>query len=136
MTTPVPPATDRVLPAQKTLLGWVFGARVLVAITTLVLPSLAWVAASGEGSVVVFGVLLAAALTAYGYWYVWRRDRRPGQTFLLIQALGDVALVTLLVHRTGGPDNAAPSLYILVIAAYALLLSFGGGLARLPSISP
>jgi len=129
MTTSVPPVTDRALPAQKTLLGWVFGARVLVAITTLALPSLAWLAASGEGSVVVFGVLLAAALTAYGYWYVWRRDRRPGQLFLLIQALGDVALVTLLVHRTGGPDNAAPSLYILVIAAYALLLSFGGGLA-------
>jgi two-component system, NtrC family, sensor histidine kinase PilS len=129
MTTPVPLATDRALPGQKTLLGWVFGARVLVAITSLALPALAWSGSSREGQFVGLVVLAAAALTAYGYWFIWRAGRRPGQVFLVVQALGDVALVTLLVHRTGGPDSAAPSLYILIIAAYALLLSFGGGLS-------
>ena len=39
----------------------------------------------------------------------------------------DVALVTLLVHLTGGPNSAFPALYILVTSSYALLFSFGRG---------
>jgi two-component system, NtrC family, sensor histidine kinase PilS len=67
-------------------------------------------------------------LTAYGYWFVMLKGRQPGDFFLFCQALGDIGLITLLVHFTGGPDSAFPSLYILVIASYALLMSFGGGL--------
>jgi len=125
---PPPPAT-RALPDQKTLLSWVFGARVFLAVTTLVLASLVWTSEPGQSFLVSLAVLLVLVLTAYGYWYVWLRHRSPGQLFFFFQALADIALVTLLVHKTGGPDSAFPALYILLIAVYALLMSFGGGLS-------
>jgi two-component system sensor histidine kinase PilS (NtrC family) len=73
-------------------------------------------------------VLFAFVLTVYGYWLVWLRHRSPGSVFFFLQALGDIGLITLLVHLTEGPRSLFPSLYILIIAAYALLMSFGAGL--------
>ncbi len=121
-------SSDRALPDQKTLLGWVFAARLVLAVTTLVLASLVWTSQPGLSFLVSLCVLLAFVLTAYGYWFVVLKGRQPGDFFLFCQALGDIGLITLLVHFTGGPDSAFPSLYILVIASYALLMSFGGGL--------
>jgi two-component system sensor histidine kinase PilS (NtrC family) len=120
--------SDRALPDQKTLLGWVFGARLVLAVTILVLAALVWTSQPGTSFLVSLAVLFAFVLTAYGYWFVQLRARQPGDLFLFCQALADIGLITLLVHFTGGPDSAFPSLYILVIAAYALLMSFGGGL--------
>ncbi|HXI20160.1 MAG TPA: ATP-binding protein, partial [Gemmatimonadales bacterium] len=120
-------ASKRALPDQKTLLSWVFGARLLLAVLTLILGSLVWTSRPGLSFIVSLGVLLAFVLTVYGYWYVWLRNGIPGQVFLFFQAVGDIGLITLLVHH-GGPDSAFPSLYILVVAAYALLMSFWGGL--------
>ena len=118
----------RALPDQKTLLSWVFGARLVLAVTTLVLASLEWTSQPALSFLVSLGVLFAFVLTAYGYWVVWLRHRSPGQLFLYLQALGDIGLTTLLVHFTEGPRSPFPSLYILIIAAYALLMTFGGGL--------
>lgn len=119
---------DRALPDQKTLLGWVFGARLVLAATILVLAALVWAVTREQRFIVSVAVLSAFVLTAYGHWWVRISARQPGDVFLLCQALGDIGLITLLVHFTGGPDSAFPSLYILVIAAYALLMSFGAGL--------
>jgi two-component system sensor histidine kinase PilS (NtrC family) len=116
------------LPDQKTLLAWVFGARMLLVVATLLLSSFVWTGQPGRWPAVGAGVCLAVALTAYGYWYTWRQGRVPGDPFLFCQAVGDVGLITLLVHFARGSDSAFPSLYILIIAAYALLMSFGGGL--------
>jgi len=41
----------------------------------------------------------------------------------------DLALVSLLVHFTGGLDSVFPFMYILVIFAAANVLERGGGLA-------
>jgi two-component system sensor histidine kinase PilS (NtrC family) len=128
MTTPVTTAHDRALPDQRILLAWVFGARAVIALTTLLLSAFGWRGQAGRWPVVIAGVLLTLLLTGYGYWHVWRRRRAPGDGFLFFQALGDIGLITLLVHFARGSDSAYPSLYILVIAAYALLMSFGGGL--------
>jgi two-component system sensor histidine kinase PilS (NtrC family) len=118
----------RSAPDQKTLLSWVFGARLVLAVTTLVIASLEWTSQPGLSFLVSLGVLFAFVLTVYGYWLVWLRHRSPGQLFFYLQAMGDVGLTTLLVHFTEGPRSPFPSLYILIIAAYALLMSFGGGL--------
>jgi two-component system, NtrC family, sensor histidine kinase PilS len=123
-----PRQSTRALPDQKTLLSWVFGARLVLAVATLVLASLEWTSQPGLSFLVSLGVLFAFVLTVYGYWLVWLRHRAPGQLFFLLQALGDIGLTTLLVHLTEGPRSPFPSLYILIIAAYALLMSFGGGL--------
>ena len=128
MTTPVATAPDRAFPDQRTLLAWVFGARAVFAITILLLSATMWRDQQGRWPLVAAGVLVAALLTAFGHWYVWRRKRTPGDVFLFFQALGDIGIITLLVHFARGSDSVYPSLYILIIAAYALLMSFGGGL--------
>ncbi|HEY2805756.1 MAG TPA: ATP-binding protein, partial [Gemmatimonadales bacterium] len=48
--------------------------------------------------------------------------RQPGATFLYGQALFDTALVTAVIHVTGGAESDFASLYILVIAVSAVLL--------------
>jgi two-component system sensor histidine kinase PilS (NtrC family) len=116
------------LPDQQTLLAWVFGARVLLAVTALVLAAVVWSGQPGLWPAMGLGVLLAAALTVYGYWSVWRKGNPPSDFLLFCQAIADVTLITLLVHFARNSDSAFPSLYILVIAAYALLMSFAGGL--------
>jgi two-component system, NtrC family, sensor histidine kinase PilS len=128
MTTPDARAPRVALPDQRTLLAWVFGARLFLAATTLLLATFVWTGRPGRWSVVAGGVSVALLLTGYGYWSLWRRRGAPTDLFLFCQAAGDVALITLLVHFAHGADSAFPSLYILVIAAYALLMSFGGGL--------
>lgn len=129
MTAASPRSPDRALPDQQTLLGWVFAARLVLAVTILVLASLVWTREPGLSFLVSLAVLLAFILTVYGYWFATLRRKQPKDLFFFCQACGDIGLITLLVHFTGGADSAFPSLYILVIAAYALLMSFGGGLA-------
>ncbi len=128
MTPPVPRSSARALPDQQTLLAWVFAGRALLAATALALAVFAWPETPGVFPAIGLGVLAALGLTAFGYWSVWRRGRLPGELFLFCQAAADVALVTLLVHFARGAESAFPSIYILVVAAYALLMSFWGGL--------
>jgi two-component system sensor histidine kinase PilS (NtrC family) len=123
-----PRQSARGLPDQKTLLSWIFGARLVLAVSTLFIASLSWTEEPRLSFLVSIGVLFAFVLTVYGYWMVWLRHRSPGTLFFFLQAVGDIGLTTLLVHVTDGPRSPFPSLYILIIAAYALLMSFGGGL--------
>jgi two-component system sensor histidine kinase PilS (NtrC family) len=123
-----PRQSSRGLPDQKTLLSWVFGGRLILAVATLVIASLQWTSRPGLSFLVSLGVLFAFVLTVYGYWLVWLRHRSPGSVFFFLQALGDIGLITLLVHLTEGPRSLFPSLYILIVAAYALLMSFGAGM--------
>jgi two-component system sensor histidine kinase PilS (NtrC family) len=128
MTSPVARPPDRALPDQKTILTWVLAARVVLAVIALVLAALDRGPEPAFAFSASLGVLLALVLAVYAYWWVWPRQRVAGGYFLFLQALADIAVITLLVHVTGGPRSAFPALYILVIAAYALLMSFGGGL--------
>ncbi len=50
------------------------------------------------------------------------------RTFLYLQSVYDLLLVTAVVHVTGGSASQFAALYILVIACAALLLPPGGGL--------
>jgi two-component system sensor histidine kinase PilS (NtrC family) len=129
MTSPTSPQrTDRSLPDLRTLLSWVFGGRLVLAVSTLVFASLVWTSEPGLSFLATIGVLVALIVTVYGYWRVWLRVLSTGRLFFLGQAVADIALVTLLVHSTGGTSSAFTFLYILVIAAYALLMPVGAGL--------
>ncbi|MDP3910785.1 MAG: PAS domain-containing protein, partial [Gemmatimonadales bacterium] len=67
-------------------------------------------------------LLTAAAVTLASYWHTHIRRRLPGQTFLYLQAVFDVALITAVVHVTGGPESDFAGLYVVVIAVVALLM--------------
>src|SRR5437773_11569464 len=74
--------------------------------------------------ILVTSLMLLAALvvTAASYWRTHVRRRALGENFLYLQALFDVALITTVVHMTGGPESDFTGLYVLLIAATALLM--------------
>jgi two-component system sensor histidine kinase PilS (NtrC family) len=67
-------------------------------------------------------LVTAAAVTLASYWHTHFRRRLPGSTFLYLQALFDVLLITAVVHMTGGADSDLASLYVMLIAVTALLM--------------
>ena len=98
-------------------------------------PGLVWTERPQESFLVSVSVVIALTFTAYGAWVIFVRHRRPGNAFLLIQALVDLGVVTTIVHFAGQPQSAFPALYVLVSGAWALntlyerpLESFGGTL--------
>jgi two-component system, NtrC family, sensor histidine kinase PilS len=110
------------IPGPLGILQWVYLGRILVALAV-------FLSASFYFKDVPPGVLLALAVStlaafvvsaASGFWtHVGRRA--PGATFIYLQAVFDLALVTVVVHVTGGPDSEFVPLYILVIAVVAVL---------------
>ena len=110
------------LPDQRTLLSWLFVGRLVLAVGILLGAGLVWTERPQESFLVSVAVVFALTFTAYGFCIVFWRDRRPGNTFLLIQAMVDLGVVTTVVHFAGQPQSAFPALYVLVVAAYALLM--------------
>jgi two-component system sensor histidine kinase PilS (NtrC family) len=114
--------TGSPLPSPFGILQWVYLGRILVALAV-------FLSASFYFKDVSPGVLLALAIAALAsfvasaasafYTHVGRRT--PGATFIYLQAVFDLALVTVVVHVTGGPDSEFVPLYILVIAVVAVL---------------
>ncbi len=117
-----------VLPSARRLIAWLFAARMVLAVAVLLGASLAWTRAPDVSFIVTISVLLAFTVTAYGWWAVWIKNREPGPVFLAIQAVVDLGLVTTLVHFTGGADSPLSALYVVVLAAYAVLLPLWAGI--------
>jgi two-component system sensor histidine kinase PilS (NtrC family) len=112
-------------------LRWLYTGRLVVASAIFVAALAQWFSPDGspfETLVATIALLAALAMTAIGLWWVELRGERPGRTFLYLQVLYDVLLVTAAVHVTGGPLSPFPPLYILVITAGALLLPLPGGM--------
>ena len=80
------------------------------------------VAAPLDILVTSFVLVATAVVTIASYWHTHVRGRAPGVTFLYSQALFDVALVTTVVHVTGGPQSDLTSLYVPLIAVTAVLM--------------
>ncbi|MGI9039912.1 MAG: two-component system sensor histidine kinase NtrB [Gemmatimonadales bacterium] len=123
------------LPDQRTLLSWLFIGRMVLSVGALLGVGLVGTERPQEAFKVSVAVVVALTFTAYGVWVVFVRRRRPGNTYLLIQALVDLGLVTTVVHFAGQPQSAFPALYVLVVAIYALLMPpvWGGLTAILAS---
>jgi two-component system sensor histidine kinase PilS (NtrC family) len=124
----VPTVTDRrrpgknTLPDQRTLLTWLFVGRLVLATGVLLGAGLVWTERPQESFIVSVAVVFALVFTGYGAGTVFLLRRAPTNAFFLIQALVDLGLVTTIVHFVGQPQSAFPALYVLVVAAYALLM--------------
>jgi two-component system, NtrC family, sensor histidine kinase PilS len=110
------------LPDQRTLLTWLFAGRLVLATGVLLWAGLVWTERPQESFIVSVAVVFALVFTGYGAGTVFLLHRKPGNAFFLIQALLDLGLVTTVVHFAGQPQSAFPALYVLVVAAYALLM--------------
>src|SRR5215208_7883400 len=124
------------LPDQRTLLTWLFVGRLVLATGVLLGAGLVWTERPQESFIVSVAVVFALVFTGYGAGTVFLLRRTPTNAFFLIQAFVDLGLVTTIVHFAGQPQSAFPALYVLVVAAYALLMRpvWGAATAILASV--
>lgn len=110
-------------PGPLGILQWVYLGRILVALAVF-LSAAFYFAAVPPGLLLTLAIAALAALVASGTsaFYTHVAARHPGQTFIYLQALFDLVLVTTVVHVTGGAESEFIPLYILVIAVAAVLL--------------
>ena len=128
---PEDPAREGI-PRPVALLRWVYFGRLSVAIAISVAAVVNAAALAGypsvSGGAIATVVIAAVATLLFTTWSSWHSHvrRAPiGRTFLYAQLLFDLALVTTVVHLTGGVNSDFASLYILVIAVSAVAMPFG-----------
>src|SRR5881296_3342451 len=111
------------IPTATELLRLVYVGRMCLAIAIYVTAALKIRVAAPLDILVTSLLLVAAAcITAASYWHTHVRRRIPGPTFLYLQALFDVILITAVVHMTGGAESDLASLYVILVAVAALLM--------------
>lgn len=110
------------------LLRLVYLGRVLVAIVVFVAAAFYFRAQPPEVILALaVGAILSVVVSGLSVWHTHIRRVQPGPTFLYAQALFDLALVTTIVHVTGGIEDFS-ALYILVIAVSAVLMPVASSL--------
>src|SRR3954453_16462990 len=110
------------LPDQRTLLSWLFVGRLVLAVGILLGAALVWTERPQESFLVTIAGVIALLFTGSGAWRVFLRHQPVGNGFLMVQALVDLGVVTTIVHFAGQPQSAFPALYVLAVAAFALLM--------------
>jgi two-component system sensor histidine kinase PilS (NtrC family) len=111
------------MPTPHSLLRWVYLGRVVVSLVVFVAAAF-YFKAVGPGVIITLAIaaILSVSASVLSALYTHVAGRQPGPTFVYLQALFDVALVTTVVHVTGGAESDFASLYILIITVSAVLL--------------
>ena len=125
---PPPRRPAKSLPDQRTLLTWLFAGRLALALAMLLAAGFVSTRRPDAAFGVSVGVLIAFTVTTYGAWVVFIRRQPFTSVFLPLQAAADLGLATLLVYFLGASSTLAPAIYVLVIAAYAVLMPLRAGL--------
>lgn len=110
------------------LLRWIYLGRVALATAIFVTALLALFTRPVDTLLATIPFLSSMALTAWSFVRTEVNRIRAGSGFLYLQFVHDLALITMVVHLTGGPESPFSALYILVNAAAALLLPIGSSL--------
>src|SRR5689334_3912923 len=111
------------IPTPQSLLRSVYVGRLCVAAAIYLAASFKFAVVTPLDLLITSFMLVAAVLvTIASYWHTHIRNRSPGRTFLYGQALFDVALITAVVHVTGGPQSDLTPLYVPLIAVTAVLM--------------
>ena len=123
------PGSVTALPSARSLLQWLNVGRVAVAIVVFVAAAFSFRAVDPVDLVILAIAAIASVIvTSLSVWYTHVRRAEPGLTFLYVQAVFDLALVTTVVHVTEGPASQFPALYIPVIAVASVLMPFRASL--------
>jgi two-component system sensor histidine kinase PilS (NtrC family) len=110
------------------MLRWLYLGRMTLAAGVFAGAVLVWPSVTpGATLIATLAFLAAIAFVIGSWWYTHILGRTATTNFLYAQVIFDTVLVTAIVHITNGPDSSFPPLYILVIAAGALLLPLPGG---------
>lgn len=111
------------IPSARALLRSVYVGRMCLAIAMYITIALK-IRVAAPLDILVTSLLLvsAAVVTLASYWHTHLRRKLPGPTFLYLQAVFDVLLITAVVHMTGGAESDLAGLYVLLIAVTAVLM--------------
>ena len=112
----------------RRLLRWIYLGRVSVATASFVATLLLVFSDPVRTFVATVPFVSAMTLTAISFVRTEVNGRSPGPAFLYGQFVHDLVLITSVVHLTGGANSQFSALYILVMAAAALLLPIGSSL--------
>ncbi len=113
----------------QSILRWIYIGRISLAAAIFVAAVFAWREADVTDTLVASLALVGTLVfTAGSAWWTTLRRRAATRTFCYFQHVFDLALVTTVVHLTGGAASQFAALYILVIASASLLLPASGGL--------
>ena len=112
----------------RRLLRWIYLGRVSVATVSFVVALLATLTDPIRTFIATVPFVTAMALTAISFVRTEVNRTAPGPGFLYAQFVHDLFLITSVVHLTGGVESQFSALYILVMAAAALLLPIGSSL--------
>lgn len=127
VTTTSSAATTIVHPGQ--VLRWEYVVRLAVSLTVFLAAVFDWQEAPREVTLGATGiVLVAVAFTVASAAWSEIYRRRLSNSFLVAQILFDLALVTAMVHITGGAASQFAALYVLIIVTAALVLSVSAAL--------
>jgi two-component system, NtrC family, sensor histidine kinase PilS len=117
------------LPEAGRILQWWYFGRVVVAIIIFAAAALSISAVASETILILaIAALSSLIMSGFSFWHTHVRRAAPTITFFYVQAIFDLALVTALVHVTGGPESQFPALYIVVIAVSAVLMPLASSL--------
>jgi two-component system, NtrC family, sensor histidine kinase PilS len=113
----------------RRMMRWVYLGRFSLASAIFVAAVFVWQSAASADTLIVSLAFAATMVFTVGSAALSEVDKRPlGRSFLYLQSMFDLVLVTTVVHVTGAGASQFAALYILVIATAALLLPTGGGL--------
>lgn len=116
------------LPSRKEVLRWLYLGRLTLVTGILAGAFVEWFGTTSATTLIaVVSFLVALFVTSASFWYTHIVGREPGENFLYSQVVLDIALVTGIVHVTGGTDSNFLFVYVLVISSGALLLPLRGG---------
>ncbi|MEO5567218.1 MAG: ATP-binding protein [Gemmatimonadaceae bacterium] len=111
----------------RRLLRWIYIGRMTIASAIFVAAVLSWFRVDPRTALLAsLAFVVSATVTAISAGYSAASHRPLSRTFLYLQFISDLLLVTVVVHTTGpagvGGPTAFSALYILVISMAALLL--------------
>ncbi len=115
--------------APARFIRWIYVARLSIASAIFIAAISSWLIAEPEKTRLA-ALTFVGALFFTGLSFFWTETKRKplSEAFLYTQLIVDLAVVTSVVHLTGGDRSGFAALYILVNAGAALLFPIGGAL--------
>jgi two-component system sensor histidine kinase PilS (NtrC family) len=113
----------------RRVLRYIYLGRLSLAAAIFVAAVFSWHGPDARETLLATLALFAAiAFTSLSAWFGLAYRALVSRGFYYTQSLFDVALITTIVHITGGSLSPFAALYILATACASLLLPVGGGL--------
>ena len=113
----------------RRVLRYIYIGRLSLAAAIFLAAVFSWHGADARDTLLATLAFFAAvAFTSVSAWFALAYRNMVARGFYYTQSLFDVALITTIVHITGGSLSPFAALYILATACASLLLPVGGGL--------